>query len=125
MGWGLANKSEGVNDGSEASTLAWHVRGLLLCEPHFKFFGYLANEYAVNMFSCILEMHLNLIKTVQLHLAAQDTLLMGCEFIPDNENIYLPASFMGSKQWCANQTTDSLALAAKFPTSNILGHIHM
>ena len=42
---------------------------------------------------------------------------MGCTFVPENENIYLPASFMGSKQWCAEQTTDSLALATRFPTS--------
>ena len=117
LGWGVAIDSDGTYVGDEASTLSWHVRGLLLREPRFRIFGYLANEYAVDMFSRILEMRLNLIKSALLRLAAHDALLMGRHFVPDNENIYLPASFMGSKQWCADQTSDSLALAAKFPTS--------
>ena len=66
LGWGLANESEGVNDGDHLSTLTWHVRGLLLHKPRFRIFGYLANEYAIDMFSRILEMRLNLIKTAQL-----------------------------------------------------------
>ena len=117
LGWGVPTNAECVEEDADTSTLAWHVRGLLLREPRFKTFGYLANEYAVDMFSRILEMRLNLIKTAQLRFAAQDALLMGRSFIPDNENIYLPASFLGSKQWCAEQTSDSLALAARFPIS--------
>ena len=69
------------------------------------------------MFSCVLERRLNLIKSAQLRFAAEDASLMGRPFIPENENVYLPASFMGSKQWCADQTTDSLALASRFPPS--------
>ena len=122
FGWGFSNDNEEFLNGEnnttgEISTLSWHIRGMLLREPRFKFFGYLANEYAVDMFSRVLDRRLNLIKSAQLRFAAQDASLMGRPFIPENENVFLPASFMGSKQWCADQTTDSLALASRFPPS--------
>ncbi len=122
LGWGLASDDDNIVNGDfvdnvDASTLCWHVRGMLLQEACFKIFGYLANEYAMDMFLCILEKRLNLIKSAQLQLAANDALLMSWPFISDNENIFLPASFMGSKQWCVDQTTDSLALAAKYHPS--------
>ena len=121
FGWGINNNNDDFNDEGcntgEITTLSWHIRGMLLHEARFKIFGYLANEYAVDMFSRVLDQRLNLIKSAQLKFAADDAALMGRMFIPENENIFLPASFMGSKQWCADQTTDSLALAARYPPS--------
>ncbi|KAJ2929031.1 hypothetical protein H1R20_g8055, partial [Candolleomyces eurysporus] len=38
--------------------------------------------------------------------------LMGQEEVTPNENIYLPASFLGSRRWASEQVSDSLAIAA-------------
>jgi hypothetical protein len=39
---------------------------------------------------------------------------MGIEHISEAENIYLPASFLGSSRWASNQIADSLAIAAQY-----------
>ena len=39
---------------------------------------------------------------------------MGQNFISDDQNIYLPASFLGSNKWSSEQITDSLAIAAAY-----------
>jgi hypothetical protein len=39
--------------------------------------------------------------------------LMAIEDVSDAENIYLPASFLGSARWSSNQIADSLAIAAQ------------
>jgi Helitron helicase-like domain at N-terminus len=39
---------------------------------------------------------------------------MDLEDISDSDNIYLPSSFLGSSQWCSNQISDSLAIAAAY-----------
>jgi hypothetical protein len=41
---------------------------------------------------------------------------MGKVFVTESQNIYLPASFMGSKRWASEQITDSLTIAAHFST---------
>ena len=71
FGWGLSLDNEDLhnenNDSTvDTATLSWHIRGLLLHEACFKKFGYLANEYAIDMFCRVLNKHLNLIKSAQL-----------------------------------------------------------
>ena len=68
------------------------------------------------MFSHKLNSHLRYISANQarLHMQEQDAALMGHEDLQDSENIYLPASFLGSGCWSSNQIADSLTLAAKY-----------
>lgn len=56
---------------------------------------------------CNTDIHFN-----QLKLRAEDAALMGEAVLPDSENIYLPASFLGSRLWSMNQVADALAIAA-------------
>jgi hypothetical protein len=39
---------------------------------------------------------------------------MGQNFISDDQNIFLPASFLGSNKWLSEQIADSLAIAAAY-----------
>src|ERR1700733_7729845 len=39
---------------------------------------------------------------------------MGVTHISDCRNIYLPASFLGSRRWATEQVSDSLAVAARY-----------
>jgi Helitron helicase-like domain at N-terminus len=87
-------------------------RARLLCEQRFRIFGKLTNEYAVDMLSRNLETRLNYIRANQKRLREEDAELMGEAFIPDSQNIYLPASFMGSRRWAQDQIVDSLTIAA-------------
>ena len=64
------------------------------------------------MFSHNLDYHLAYICRNQKHLHAQDTELMGEHHVPDNDNIYLPASFLGSCHWASNQVSDCLTITA-------------
>ena len=64
------------------------------------------------MFSCNLDYHLTYICRNQKCLCAQDAELMGEYHVPDNNNIYLPASFLGSHHWASNQVSDCLTIAA-------------
>ena len=91
----------------------WHYQAWLLCEPRFLIFGWLTNEYVVDMFSWELDAHLSYIKSnqEQLHIQEQDAALMGHKELQDLENIYLPASFLGSACWSLNQIADSLMIA--------------
>ena len=50
----------------------------------------------------------------QKRLRQEDTALMGVTYIPDHQNIYLPASFLGSNKWASKQIADSLAIAAAY-----------
>ena len=90
----------------------WHYRALLLRESRFHLFGRLTNEYLVDMFSRNLDCRLSYIRQNQRRIRAEDAELMGEQNIPDNENIYLPASFLGSWRWASNQVSDCLAIAA-------------
>jgi hypothetical protein len=42
----------------------------------------------------------------------EDVELMGKDFVPESQDIYLLSSFMGSKQWATEQFADSLTIAA-------------
>ena len=68
------------------------------------------------MFSCELDARLAYICSNQEHLRLQeqDAALMGHEEIQDSENVYLPASFLGSGRWSSNQIADSLTIAATY-----------
>ena len=87
-------------------------RARLLRERRFRIFGKLTNEYAVDMLSRNLETRLNYIRANQKRLREEDAELMGEAFVPDSQNIYLPASFMGSRRWAQDQIADSLTIAA-------------
>src|ERR1700734_4521398 len=66
------------------------------------------------MFSRNLETRLFYIRANQKRLREEDAALMGQNFISDDQNIYLPASFLGSNKWSSEQITDSLAIAAAY-----------
>ena len=124
LGWGLRPSSARdplaiTLDSAESdapTTQIWHYRARLLREPRFSIFGRLTNEYVVNMFSRELDSRLRYISANQerLRMQEQDAALMGHEDLQDSENIYLPASFLGSGRWSSNQIVDSLTLAAKY-----------
>ena len=97
-------------DGSGRQIMFYRAR--VLRETRFRIFGKLTNEYAVDMLTRNLECRLNYICENQKHLREEDAELMGEPFIPDSQNIYLPASFMGSRRWATEQIADSLTIAA-------------
>lgn len=86
-------------------------RARLLREERFRIFGKLTNEYAVDMLTRNLETRLNFIRANQRRVMEEDAELMGETFVPESQNIYLPASFMGSKRWASEQVADSLTIA--------------
>lgn len=115
LGWGLPGHGLGDDHGEDLNaptSLIWHVRARLLREPRFNVFGRLTNEYVVDMWTRELESRLNYIRINQRRLRQQDAELMGEEFVEDNENIFLPASFLGSRRWASEHVADALAVAA-------------
>ena len=119
LGWGLigdqhhVTQSANDDDGADVvTTQIWYYRARILREQRFQILGRLTNEYIVDMFSRDLECRLNYIRTNQLHLRREDAALMDNSDLESTENIYLPASFLGSKRWASNQIADSLAIAA-------------
>ena len=123
LGWGLRPSTQDQfsitpdDANSDApTTQIWHYRARLLREPRFAIFGRLANKYIVDMFSRELDARLSYIRSNQERLRAQeqDAALMGHDELQDSENIYLPASFLGSGRWSANQIADSLTIAAVY-----------
>jgi hypothetical protein len=113
MGWGIL-LSEGEinfqleNEDMLAPTMQmWHYRARLLRESRFSIFGRLANEYIVDMFTRDLECRLNYIKKYQHQLPDTDGETQA-------NDVYLPASFLGSRRWASNQISDALALAANY-----------
>ena len=125
LGWGVIasspqqvdNIDQQQDDGTDhATTQIWHYRARLLREDRFRLFGRLTNEYVVDMFSRDLECRLHYIRSNQVRIRAmeEDSALMGQEDLSEVENIYLPASFLGSWRWASNQISDSLAIAATY-----------
>ena len=124
LGWGLRplirlDPSAIALDSTEfdaPTTQIWHYRARLLREPRFSIFGRLTNEYVIDMFSRELDSRLSYIRSNQerLRTQEQDAALMGHEELQDSENIYLPASFLGSGRWSSNQIADSLTIAATY-----------
>ena len=108
LGWGVTHTrlngedfmdgNVGVNiDEDSCGKQIMYYRARILHEPRFKIFGRLANEYIVDMFSRNLETRLAYIRSNQSRLREQDAELMGEPYVPDSQNVYLPASFMGSR----------------------------
>ena len=122
LGWGKQgvlsdiDASEGERGGTTGndgtSSQIWYYRARLLREERFNIFGRLTNEYIVDMFSRNLETRLQYIRQNQERLRREDAELMGVDSVAPNENIYLPASFLGSSRWASEQIADSLAVAA-------------
>ncbi|EIW75268.1 hypothetical protein CONPUDRAFT_35897, partial [Coniophora puteana RWD-64-598 SS2] len=54
---------------------------------------------------------LSYIRHHQQRVLEEDAALMGEDTVADTDNIYLPASFLGSRAWSSNQIADSLAVA--------------
>ena len=122
LGWGLigsiGDSTQQYNDGDfdAPTTQIWLYRARLLREPWFHIFGRLTNEYVVDMFTRDLECRLRYIRSNQSHLRTleHDAALMAEDTVEESENIYLPASFLGSRRWVSNQIADSLAIAATY-----------
>jgi hypothetical protein len=120
LGWGIVGSNHDNRfdqpldpNADIPTTQMWHYRARLLREPRFQIFGRLANEYIVDMFSRDLESRLAYIRSNQQRLRQNDAALMGTsDLLEPSENIYLPASFLGSKRWASEQISDSLAIAA-------------
>ena len=120
LGWGIAPTSNPDSqqhtnhiDADVTTTQMWYYRSRILRDHRFQLFGRLANEYIVDMFSRNLETRLHYIRMNQQRLRMEDAMLMGVDDVNDCENIYLPASFLGSRRWASEQVNDCLAIAAK------------
>ena len=105
LGWGLigsvgdSTQSYDNRDFDAPTTQIWLYRARLLREPRFHIFGRLTNEYIVDMFTRELECRLRYIRSNQSRLRAleHDAALMAEESVEESDNIYLPASFLGSQ----------------------------
>lgn len=125
LGWGVREGEAAPEDDQQINEAAsqdkpttqiWYYRRRLLQDERFQLFGRLTNEYLVDMFSRNLELRLQYIernqRRIRAHEAQQrrapDAELMENEDHNPSENVYLPASFLGSRRWAAEQ-------ANKFP----------
>ncbi len=120
LGWGLpqffqhdSTTQSSTHNSDIPTTQMWHYRARLLREPRFQIFGRLTNEYLVDMFSRDLECRLRYIRTNQERIRVDDAVLMGAPDVEPTENIYLPASFLGSRRWASEQIADALAVASR------------
>ena len=71
-------------------------------------------QWAETLPSHNLETRLNYIHANQKRLQEEDTALMGKTYVSNNQNIYLPPSFLGSNKWASEQIADSLAITATY-----------
>lgn len=113
LGWGIPSTTGRHVRQHDEATQMWYYRYRLLHEHRFQIFGRLTNEYLVDMFSRNIESRLSYIRSNQARIREEDAALMGEGIVPDNENIYLPASFLGSNRWASEQIADALAIAAE------------
>lgn len=118
LGWGLTDNTHVVetNENEEQcqTTQIWHYRARLLREPRFQIMGRLCGEYIVDMFSREMDCRLSYIRNNQNRIKQDDYLLMDSDVLSDSENVYLPASFLGSCRWVSEQIADSLTIAAYY-----------
>ena len=122
LGWGIIGDMDVLSTprhgnkvtAEVATTQMWFYRSRLLREPRFSVFGRLTNEYIVDMFTRNLETRLNYIRMNQKRLREEDARLMGVDDMQDSQNVYLPASFLGSQRWASEQVSDCLAIASAF-----------
>ena len=121
LGWGIGPTSTADNEqrsttinADVTTTQMWYYRSRILRDDRFRIFGRLTNEYIIDMFSRNLETRLHYIRVNQQRLRTEDTNLMGVDDVNDSDNVYLPASFLGSHRWASEQVNDCLAIGAKF-----------
>ncbi|EJD34519.1 helicase [Auricularia subglabra TFB-10046 SS5] len=116
LGWGRPSaqlaRGAGANDDDAITSQLWHCRARLLREERFAIFGRLTNEYLVDMFTRNIESRLAYIRAGQLAARREDAALMGVDIQSEAENVFLPASFLGSNAWCSQQIADALTIAA-------------
>ena len=124
LGWGLIGDTvDVVNDydvhptsfdADQVTTQMWFYRARLLRELRFELFGRLVNEYIVDMFTRHLDCRLRYIRDNQPNIREADAALLGTTVALETDNVYLPASFLGSRRWASEQIADSLAIAAQY-----------
>jgi hypothetical protein len=107
LGWGLDRGGMLPN-----ATQMWSYCWRLLHKERFRTFGRLASEYAVDMWSREIEGRLRFIRDNQRRMHREDAELMQVDHVEDDDNIYLPASFLGSNRWASERILDALAIAA-------------
>lgn len=120
LGWGVVGAVSDIDcnipqpaNTDNTTTQMWHYQAQLLREECFSIFGRLTCEYLFDMHTRNLENHLAYIRRNQEQLRCEeDAALMGDDDISPNENVYLPASFLGSRWWSTEQVSDTLAIAA-------------
>jgi Helitron helicase-like domain at N-terminus len=123
LGWGVighlqynSNHQRTQRRQREPLSLIWHTRQRVLREPRFLMLGRVTNEYLVDQFSRFLERQLRFVSTFQTQ-SRQNSVAdamnrdPGDDDVPDDENIYLPSSFIGSRSWCSTNIANALALA--------------
>ena len=114
LGWGvtpaLAHRLSDMSPALPSQLL--YYRTHVLCDAHFQILGHLTSEYLVDMFTCDLECCLNYIRQNQNHICEGECNATGNS--PCIGTIYLPSSFLGSRQWTSKQIADGLALGATF-----------
>lgn len=117
--WGIVGtaheiqQNQPLDDEFDApTTQMWFYRARLLREHRFAIFGRLTNEYIIDMFTRDLESRLAYIRNNQMRIRAEDAALMGVDEVDASEDVYLPASFLGSKRWASEQIANSLAIAS-------------
>lgn len=111
-GWGLTTL-DGV---SQLSQIKWY-RSRPLAEQCFMLFGRLTCEYLVDMYSRVEEERLAYISRERHHQLLQERQQHADDESDNgdwNNDIHLPASFVGSRAWASEQTADSLALARMY-----------
>jgi hypothetical protein len=121
-GWGVDNKQDQLllsrsveTDHDVPTTQIWYYRRRLLGDERFEIFGKLASEYMVDMLCRNLDCRLNYIKDNLTRIQRDESALMGSdEPVPDGDNVYLPASFLGSIRWSQERTADALAVARAY-----------
>lgn len=120
LGWGVVDDHWSIvagvlsGDDDACTTQIWHYHARLLREPCFHIFGWLMNEYLVDIFSRHLDMVLNYIQggQMQRQIWENDAELMGEPNVNESDNVYFPASFLGLRCWAQKQVSNSFAVAA-------------
>jgi hypothetical protein len=109
------DNNQGQSQQDVPTSQMWYYRRRLLSDSRFQIFGRLASEYMVDMFSRNLDCCLTYMKTNLTRIQQEESDLMGSDApVPDRENIYMPASFLGSAKWSNERTADSLAVARAY-----------
>jgi hypothetical protein len=121
-GWGVDSDHDKALFGTADTTRdemptaqIWFYRRRLLSDERFQIFGKLTSEYMVDMLCRNLDCRLMYIRDNMTRIQREESALMGSdEIVSEGENIYLPASFLGSIRWSQERTSDALAVARSY-----------